>query len=130
MMGTSTYNSISSSSRGGGYGNIGDGGGDMNMNMDMDMDMGMMNMKPAWLERLMDETFFGDCGVHKNRRKNEKNIFCLHCCLSICPHCLSSHTSHPLLQVLYYIIPYLISHNFFRYIINNSFLNPIHFLQL
>jgi hypothetical protein len=66
--------------------------------------MGMMNMKPAWLERLMGETFFGDCGVHKNQRKNEKNIFCLHCCLSICPHCLPSHTSHPLLQVLLYII--------------------------
>lgn len=117
MMGTSTYNSISSSSS----------RGDMNMDMDMDM----MNMKPAWLERLMDETFFGDCGVHKNRRKNEKNIFCLHCCLSICPHCLSSHTSHPLLQVLYYIIPYPINFTqFFSYIINNSFLNSIHFLQL
>lgn len=117
MMGTSTYNSISSSSS----------RGDMNMDMDMDM----MNMKPAWLERLMDETFFGDCGVHKNRRKNEKNIFCLHCCLSICPHCLSSHTSHPLLQVLYYIIPYTINFTqFFSYIINNSFLNSIHFLQL
>lgn len=87
MMGTSTYNSISSSSSRG----------------DMDMDMSMMNMKPAWLERLMDETFFGDCGVHKNRRKNEKNIFCLHCCLSICPHCLSSHASHPLLQVRRYV---------------------------
>jgi hypothetical protein len=76
----------------------------MNMNMNMNIDMGMMNMKPAWLERLMGETFFGDCGVHKNQRKNEKNIFCLHCCLSICPHCLPSHTSHPLLQVLLYII--------------------------
>ena len=61
-----------------------------------------MNVKPAWLERLMAETFFGGCGVHENRRKNEKNVFCLHCCLSICPHCLSSHRSHPLLQVYYY----------------------------
>ncbi|KAE7995908.1 hypothetical protein FH972_000668 [Carpinus fangiana] len=62
-----------------------------------------MNMKPAWLEGLMAETFFGACGVHENRRKNEKNVFCLRCCLSICPHCLSSHRSHPLLQVRRYV---------------------------
>jgi hypothetical protein len=55
---------------------------------------------PAWLERLMAETFFGVCGVHINRRKNENNIFCLQCCLAICPHCLPSHPHHPLLQVL------------------------------
>ncbi|RHN62899.1 hypothetical protein MtrunA17_Chr4g0052461 [Medicago truncatula] len=59
-----------------------------------------VNQKPAWLERLMGETFFGGCGVHQNQRKNEKNILCLHCCLTICPHCLPSHPSHPLLQVL------------------------------
>lgn len=80
-------NMMGTSGSGEGY-----GGGDMS-NMRIE--------KPAWLERLMEETFFGDCGVHKNRRKNEKNIFCLHCCLSICPHCLPSHRSHPLLQVLY-----------------------------
>lgn len=86
MMGGTYYSSTTSSS-GGGCG--GDGGDMMNIG------------KPAWLERLMAETFFGDCGVHRNRRKNEKNIFCLHCCLSICPHCFPSHRSHPLLQVLY-----------------------------
>lgn len=59
-----------------------------------------MVVKPAWLEGLMAETFFGVCGVHESRRKNEKNVFCLLCCLSICPHCLPSHRSHPLLQVL------------------------------
>ncbi|OIV92042.1 hypothetical protein TanjilG_15033 [Lupinus angustifolius] len=78
-----SYNSNNSSGGGGGYGH---GGGED------------MNVKPAWLERLMAETFFGGCGVHQNQRKNEKNIFCLHCCLSICPHCLSSHRPHPLLQ--------------------------------
>jgi len=60
---------------------------------------GNMNVKPAWLERLMAETFFGACGVHQNQKKNEKNVFCLHCYLSICPHCLPSHPSHSLLQV-------------------------------
>ncbi|KAI4298128.1 hypothetical protein L6164_031721 [Bauhinia variegata] len=65
---------------------------------------GDMNIaKPAWLEKLMAETFFGGCGVHENRRKNEKNVFCLHCCLSICPHCLHFHRSHPLLQVRRYV---------------------------
>jgi hypothetical protein len=56
-------------------------------------------LKPAWLEGLMAETFFAACGVHEDRRKNEKNIFCLDCCQSFCPHCLPSHRSHPLLQV-------------------------------
>ncbi|KAI4332051.1 hypothetical protein L6164_016991 [Bauhinia variegata] len=65
--------------------------------------MNVMRGPPAWLEKLMGETFFGGCGVHQNRRKNEKNVFCLHCCLSICPHCLPSHRSHPLLQVRRYV---------------------------
>ncbi|XP_058197817.1 protein RGF1 INDUCIBLE TRANSCRIPTION FACTOR 1 isoform X2 [Rhododendron vialii] len=60
-------------------------------------------MKPAWLEGLMGETFFAGCGAHENRRKNEKNIFCLDCCQSFCPHCLPSHRSHPLLQVRRYV---------------------------
>ncbi|XP_029130110.1 uncharacterized protein LOC109812784 isoform X2 [Cajanus cajan] len=64
---------------------------------------GDMNVKPAWLEKLMAETFFGGCGIHQNHRKNEKNVFCLHCCLSICPHCLPSHPSHSLLQVRRYV---------------------------
>ncbi|KAG4391129.1 hypothetical protein JHK82_012838 [Glycine max] len=65
---------------------------------------GDMSVKPAaWLERLMAETFFGGCGVHQNHKKNEKNVFCLHCCLSICPHCLPSHRSHSLLQVRRYV---------------------------
>ncbi|KAF7801345.1 tRNA-intron endonuclease [Senna tora] len=66
-------------------------------------EMNVNAMKPAWLERLMAETFFGGCGVHQDRRKNEKNVFCLHCCSTICPHCLPSHRSHPLLQVRRYV---------------------------
>ncbi|XP_073060299.1 protein RGF1 INDUCIBLE TRANSCRIPTION FACTOR 1-like [Primulina eburnea] len=59
---------------------------------------------PAWLLGLMAETFFYGCGVHQDRRKNEKNIFCLKCCQSFCPHCLPSHhPSHPLLQVRRYV---------------------------
>ncbi|GAB4829610.1 hypothetical protein Ancab_019278 [Ancistrocladus abbreviatus] len=58
---------------------------------------------PAWLEGLMGETFFSGCGVHEVRKKNEKNIFCLTCCLSICHHCLPAHRSHPLLQVRRYV---------------------------
>ncbi|XP_073158294.1 protein RGF1 INDUCIBLE TRANSCRIPTION FACTOR 1 [Henckelia pumila] len=59
---------------------------------------------PAWLQGLMAETFFSGCGAHQDRRKNEKNIFCLNCCRSFCPHCLPSHLpSHPLLQVRRYV---------------------------
>ncbi|KFK44895.1 hypothetical protein AALP_AA1G316800 [Arabis alpina] len=65
--------------------------------------MMMVARKPAWLEGLMAETFFSSCVIHENRRKNEKNVFCLLCCLSVCPHCIPSHRSHPLLQVRRYV---------------------------
>lgn len=58
---------------------------------------------PGWLEGLVEETFFAGCGPHGRKRKNEKNIFCLHCCLSICPHCAPHHPQHPLLQVRRYV---------------------------
>ncbi|MED6192310.1 hypothetical protein PIB30_009122 [Stylosanthes scabra] len=59
---------------------------------------------PAWLSKLMRERFFGECGVHQNLRKNDKNVLCLHCCLSLCPHCLPLHPHHhPLLQVRRYV---------------------------
>lgn len=54
---------------------------------------------PAWLEVLLKDKFFNACLDHEDVKKNEKNILCIDCCLSICPHCLSSHTSHRLLQV-------------------------------
>ncbi|THU44167.1 hypothetical protein C4D60_Mb02t04550 [Musa balbisiana] len=41
--------------------------------------------------------------AHESRRKNEKNIFCLACCTSICTHCAPAHRSHPLLQVRRYV---------------------------
>ncbi|XP_050262533.1 protein RGF1 INDUCIBLE TRANSCRIPTION FACTOR 1 [Quercus robur] len=88
-----------------------------NMNMNM-------NMKPAWLEGLMAETFFGGCGVHENRRKNEKNVFCLNCCLSICPHCLPSHASHPLLQVRRYVYHDVVRLGDLEKLIDCSFIQP------
>ncbi|XP_065853882.1 protein RGF1 INDUCIBLE TRANSCRIPTION FACTOR 1 [Euphorbia lathyris] len=77
-----------------------DGGGDeLRMMIGGETELKM----PAWLKGLMNQTFFGSCGFHENCRKNEKNIFCLLCCVSICPHCLPSHHSHPLLQVRRYV---------------------------
>ncbi|RRT66156.1 hypothetical protein B296_00031764 [Ensete ventricosum] len=58
---------------------------------------------PGWLSRLVEESFFVGCGAHESRKKNEKNIFCLDCCTSICPHCAPAHSSHPLLQVRRYV---------------------------
>ncbi|CAI0392721.1 unnamed protein product [Linum tenue] len=59
---------------------------------------------PAWLSGLMVERFFGSCVVHEERRKNEKNVFCLLCCHAICPHCLpAEHHTHPFLQVRRYV---------------------------
>eukprot|EP01018_Ginkgo_biloba_P029283 Gb_13705 [translate_table: standard] len=59
--------------------------------------------KPAWMEALLSEKFFVACVTHEAARKNEKNIFCLDCCKSICPHCLPAHPTHRLLQVRRYV---------------------------
>ncbi|GAV81095.1 PLATZ domain-containing protein [Cephalotus follicularis] len=85
---------------------------------------GVNGGKPAWLQGLMAETFFGACGVHENRRKNEKNVFCLHCCLSVCPHCLPSHHSHPLLQVRRYVYHDVIRLGDLEKLIDCSYIQP------
>ncbi|CAN8280279.1 unnamed protein product [Cochlearia groenlandica] len=58
---------------------------------------------PLWLEVLLKEKFFNACLEHEDAKKKEKNILCIDCCLSICPQCLSSHTSHRLLQIRRYV---------------------------
>ncbi|OVA03306.1 zinc finger protein [Macleaya cordata] len=59
--------------------------------------------KPAWLEALYTQKFFVGCSTHETAKKNEKNIFCLDCCTSICPHCLPSHRFHRLVQIRRYV---------------------------
>jgi len=63
----------------------------------------LQHQKPAWMEGLLSEKFFVGCGTHDTARKNEKNIYCLDCCKSICPHCLPAHLTHRLLQVRRYV---------------------------
>ncbi|KAL6007898.1 hypothetical protein ACLOJK_033403 [Asimina triloba] len=58
---------------------------------------------PHWLEALLTEKFFTACLMHEAARKNEKNILCLDCCVSICPHCLPLHRSHRLIQIRRYV---------------------------
>ncbi|KAK4752311.1 hypothetical protein SAY87_021109 [Trapa incisa] len=58
---------------------------------------------PLWLQALLTEKFFNACLIHEEARKNEKNIFCLDCCTSFCPHCFPIHCSHRLLQVRRYV---------------------------
>ncbi|KAA8520492.1 hypothetical protein F0562_014748 [Nyssa sinensis] len=58
---------------------------------------------PRWLEVLLREKFFNACIIHEEAKKNEKNVYCLDCCQSICPHCLSPHRSHRLLQIRRYV---------------------------
>ncbi|XVF47982.1 hypothetical protein PTKIN_Ptkin03bG0153800 [Pterospermum kingtungense] len=59
--------------------------------------------KPAWLEGLYSKKFFVGCSYHETAKKNEKNVYCLDCCISICPHCIPSHRFHRLLQVRRYV---------------------------
>ncbi|KAI3754428.1 hypothetical protein L1987_54211 [Smallanthus sonchifolius] len=59
--------------------------------------------KPAWLDALYTQKFFQACAIHENSKKNEKNICCVDCCISICPHCVHAHRFHRLLQVRRYV---------------------------
>ncbi|XP_062175625.1 protein RGF1 INDUCIBLE TRANSCRIPTION FACTOR 1 [Alnus glutinosa] len=61
------------------------------------------NLLPRWLEALLTEKFFNACVIHEDAKKNEKNVYCLNCCISLCPHCLSPHRSHRLLQIRRYV---------------------------
>ncbi|KAH0460680.1 hypothetical protein IEQ34_011343 [Dendrobium chrysotoxum] len=86
--------------------------------------MGGEGELPGWLGRLVEETFFAGCGTHESMKKNEKNIFCLHCCTSICPHCATSHPSHPLLQVRRYVYNDVVRLDDLEQLIDCSFVQP------
>ncbi|KAK1424953.1 hypothetical protein QVD17_20294 [Tagetes erecta] len=58
---------------------------------------------PPWLQTLLSEKFYEACLIHQYAKKNEKNIFCVDCCVGICPHCLTPHGSHRLLQIRRYV---------------------------
>ncbi|KAL6569365.1 hypothetical protein OROMI_013879 [Orobanche minor] len=58
---------------------------------------------PVWLSSLLSERFFNACIIHEDLKKNEKNVFCLDCCEGICPHCLTNHPYHRLLQIRRYV---------------------------
>ncbi|KAM1125184.1 hypothetical protein ACFX2B_040011 [Malus domestica] len=64
---------------------------------------GPANLLPHWLEVLLTEKFFNACIIHEEAKKNEKNVYCLDCCISLCPHCLNPHTAHRLLQIRRYV---------------------------
>ncbi|URD99249.1 zinc-binding protein [Musa troglodytarum] len=79
---------------------------------------------PGWLGGLVEETFFVGCGAHESRKKNEKNIFCLDCCTSICPHCAAAHPSHPLLQVRRYVYNDVVRLDDLEKLIDCSYVQP------
>ncbi|KAK4488525.1 hypothetical protein RD792_004289, partial [Penstemon davidsonii] len=58
---------------------------------------------PEWLSSLLIEKFFNACIIHEDVKKNEKNVFCMDCCEGICPHCITLHPSHRLLQIRRYV---------------------------
>ncbi|KAL8152612.1 hypothetical protein V2J09_010372 [Rumex salicifolius] len=59
--------------------------------------------KPAWLNALYTQKFFVACSAHEMAKKNEKNVLCLDCCISMCPHCLPWHRGHRLIQIRRYV---------------------------
>ncbi|KAF0909119.1 hypothetical protein E2562_031624 [Oryza meyeriana var. granulata] len=70
------------------------------------------------------ESFFVGCPAHESRKKNEKNIFCLACCTSICPHCAPSHRHHPLLQVRRYVYNDVVRLGDLEKLIDCSYVQP------
>ncbi|KAI3443928.1 hypothetical protein Pfo_000593 [Paulownia fortunei] len=58
-----------------------------------------VHQKPAWLEALYVQKFFGPCSNHDSAKKNEKNICCLDCCISICPHCIRRYVYHEVVRL-------------------------------
>jgi fatty-acid desaturase len=57
------------------------------------------NVPPTWLQNLLTEKFYNACLIHQESKKNEKNVYCVDCCISLCSHCVPPHRSHRLLQV-------------------------------
>lgn len=56
-----------------------------------------------WIKALLGETYFRVCRSHAAVRKSEKNMFCAHCCIAICQHCLPFHPSHFIIQIRRYV---------------------------
>ncbi|XP_062234163.1 protein RGF1 INDUCIBLE TRANSCRIPTION FACTOR 1-like [Phragmites australis] len=83
-----------------------------------------MGMRPGWVGALVEESFFVGCAAHENRKKNEKNIFCLGCCASICPHCAPAHRHHPLIQVRRYVYNDVVRLDDLDRLVDCSFVQP------
>ncbi|OEL19341.1 hypothetical protein BAE44_0019640 [Dichanthelium oligosanthes] len=83
-----------------------------------------MGMRPGWVGGLVEESFFVGCAAHENRKKNEKNIFCLGCCASICPHCAPAHRHHRLIQVRRYVYNDVVRLDDLERLIDCSFVQP------
>ncbi|WRX17407.1 PLATZ transcription factor - like 7 [Theobroma cacao] len=79
---------------------------------------------PHWLGILLGEKFFDPCVVHESAKKNEKNIFCLNCCVAICPHCLPVHRPHRRLQIRRYVYQDVIRLSDAQKLINCSLVQP------
>ncbi|KAB1217043.1 hypothetical protein CJ030_MR4G021278 [Morella rubra] len=83
-----------------------------------------VNSIPHWLESLLLAKFFNPCAIHEFAKKNEKNIFCLDCCTSICPLCVPTHRSHRLLQIRRYVYHDVTRLSDAQRLMNCSFVQP------
>ncbi|KAM3687060.1 hypothetical protein ACB098_10G048700 [Castanea mollissima] len=87
-------------------------------------DMVGVSLIPQWLEILLRDKFFNPCIIHEFAKKNEKNIFCLDCSISICPHCVPSHRCHRLLQIRRYVYHDVIRLSDAQKLMNCSLVQP------
>ncbi|KAE8726437.1 3-ketoacyl-acyl carrier protein synthase III, III isoform 1 [Hibiscus syriacus] len=77
-----------------------------------------------WLGILLGEKFFDPCIVHESAKKNDKNVFCLNCCITICPHCLPLYSPHRRLQIRRYVYQDVIRLSDAQKLINCSLVQP------
>ncbi|XP_020217740.1 uncharacterized protein LOC109801146 isoform X2 [Cajanus cajan] len=82
------------------------------------------NPVPNWLLILKEEKFFTRCLIHDSVKKNDKNIFCLDCCTSVCIHCVPIHCSHVLLQIRRYMYNDVIRLDDAQTLLNCSLVQP------
>ncbi|KAH7656624.1 PLATZ transcription factor protein [Dioscorea alata] len=68
----------------------------------------MERKSPRWLGLLLSKKFFEVCDEHRDLRKSETNVYCIHCDQCLCSHCLAApppekHRHHKMIQIRRYI---------------------------
>ncbi|KAK7310149.1 hypothetical protein RJT34_07462 [Clitoria ternatea] len=70
----------------------------------------MMEWRRDWLGALLRSNF-GNCEEHRDKKFNEKNVFCIDCKVSLCRHCKEPHAIHRKFQIYKYSYQEVVRHS-------------------